>query len=79
MEHADQTSSYYGHNSANAVTEGQTVRAGQQIAKVGQTGRATGAHLHFEIRQGGVSVDPVKAGGAVLTAEQTTDRLIPDL
>lgn len=79
VDHADGTQSYYGHNSANTVTVGQAVQAGQQIARVGQTGRATGPHLHFELRQNGVAVDPVKAGGVALAAEDTSLGLIPDL
>jgi murein DD-endopeptidase MepM/ murein hydrolase activator NlpD len=58
IDHGDGTVSRYGHNAANFVTVGDQVKAGQVIAIVGSTGTATGAHLHFEVRQGGKPIDP---------------------
>ncbi len=49
----------YSHNSANLVDEGKKVRQGDTIAEVGRTGRATGNHLHFEIRRGQDAIDPM--------------------
>jgi hypothetical protein len=50
---------YYGHNSAFAVQPGDRVRAGQVIALAGSTGRSTGPHVHFEIRDPqGRRIDP---------------------
>lgn len=54
IQHADGLTTMSSHLSAMAVTTGQTVQAGQIIGYVGQTGRAFGAHLHFELYPVGV-------------------------
>ena len=48
----------YGHCSKIIVFPGQTIKKGQVIAYVGQTGSATGSHCHYEIRLGGVPINP---------------------
>ena len=53
-------STRYAHMTATAVTAGETVTAGQVIGYVGSTGDSTGNHLHFEVMQGGVRVDPLR-------------------
>lgn len=58
--HANALETYYGHNSKNLVEKGQQVKAGQAIAIVGQTGRATTPHLHFETRVNGKHKNPSK-------------------
>ncbi|MGI9304012.1 MAG: M23 family metallopeptidase [Gammaproteobacteria bacterium] len=50
----------YGHNEELLVKEGDTVKKGQVIAKMGSTGRSTGVHVHFEVLQDGKHVDPMK-------------------
>jgi lipoprotein NlpD len=50
----------YAHNSALLVRVGQRVKAGEVIARVGQSGRATAPHLHFELRKGQAPQDPLR-------------------
>jgi murein DD-endopeptidase MepM/ murein hydrolase activator NlpD len=52
MKHANDLVTLYAHNSRVLVKDGQRVSRGDPIARVGQTGRTTGPHLHFEVRQG---------------------------
>lgn len=49
----------YAHNSNNLVSVGDTVKRGQVIARLGDTGRATGPNLHFEVLRNGRPVDPM--------------------
>ncbi len=48
----------YGHNAQNLVITGQVIKRGEQLSTVGQTGRTTGPHLHYEIWVNGRVVDP---------------------
>lgn len=52
LKHSGNFFTVYAHNSVNLVKKGQKVGKGQVIGKVGSTGRATGPHLHFEVREG---------------------------
>jgi LysM repeat protein len=59
LRHPEDYVTVYAHNQVNLVDEGVWVEKGQVIGKVGNTGRATGAHLHFEIRKNSRAVDPL--------------------
>ena len=50
IAHSEDIFTVYAHNRSNDVDKGDKVQKGQQIAEVGNTGRSTGPHLHFEIR-----------------------------
>ena len=56
--HPDGTETLYGHNERLLVSEGQKVAAGETISLSGSTGRSTGPHVHFEVRENGKLVDP---------------------
>ena len=60
LNHGHDVMTVYGHLSAIAVRPGQHVTLGQVIGYVGQTGRATGPHLHYEVRVHNVPVNPHK-------------------
>lgn len=51
-------STLYAHNSQLLVSEGQTVKGGQQISVVGSTGWSTGPHIHFEVISNGAKINP---------------------
>lgn len=61
VRHADGQETRYAHLSAVGVAPGQAVRQGQVVGLVGSTGRSTGPHLHFEVRDRGRPVDPLAA------------------
>jgi len=59
IRHGKNLFTAYGHNQRNLVRKGAKVKAGDIIARVGHTGRATGPHLHFEVRRGSTPVNPI--------------------
>ncbi len=60
LRHAGGLITVYAHNRENRVREGARVKAGEVIALVGRSGRATGPHLHFEVREGTKPRDPLR-------------------
>lgn len=65
VEHEGGLITLYAHNRDLRVKTGQKVRAGQVVATVGDSGRTSGPHLHFEVRKDGVPVDPLDFLGPV--------------
>lgn len=58
IRHNDGLETSYAHNSENLVKEGEAVKAGQIIALVGNSGRSSGSHCHFEVKKAGTLIDP---------------------
>ncbi|TCP48446.1 peptidase M23-like protein [Tamaricihabitans halophyticus] len=65
IEHADGWTTWYAHLSAQDVQEGDAVKTGDPIGKVGNTGGSTGPHLHYEQRSGS-SVERVVLNGVAI-------------
>ncbi len=65
VEHDGGLITLYAHNRDLRVKTGQKVREGQVVATVGDSGRTSGPHLHFEVRKDGVPVDPLDYLGPV--------------
>lgn len=59
INHGNGYSTRYAHNAENLVAVGDEVRKGQTVALMGETGRATGPNLHFEVLRNGQRVNPV--------------------
>jgi len=60
VRHSHGVATVYAHNQHNSVREGQRVRCGDVIATVGESGRTSGANLHFEVRHDNVAQDPLE-------------------
>ena len=73
LQHGSALRTVYAHLSIIIAHEGDTIRQGQAIGGVGETGRATGPHLHFEVRKNGTALNPEEYLPA------TIDELVRDL
>ena len=60
IDHGNDLVSRYAHASMRAVKVGDVILRGAKVGEVGRTGRATGTHLHFEVRQRGAPVNPTQ-------------------
>jgi murein DD-endopeptidase MepM/ murein hydrolase activator NlpD len=60
LDHGNGLFTLYAHNERNVVRQGERVRRGQIVALMGDTGRASGTHVHFEVHQHGQLVDPLR-------------------
>ena len=60
INHGNSITTRYAHMESFSVKEGQIVNRGEVIGAIGNTGRSTGPHLHYEVRVGGVPVNPMR-------------------
>jgi len=70
VQHPGNYASYYAHLDEIMVAAGMTVSQGNPIGTVGNTGRTTGAHLHFKVTHNKRSIDPRDAEGLLVNAEK---------
>jgi murein DD-endopeptidase MepM/ murein hydrolase activator NlpD len=76
IDHGAGITTRYGHMSKILVKKGEKVTRGEQVGKMGSTGRSTGSHLHYEVRVDGQSVNPMpflEASERVLAAQDRPD------
>lgn len=70
VKHKKMLTTHYAHLSSIGVGVGVRVKGGQKVGTVGETGTATGPHLHLEIRRGGEAQDPLKLLPSLLEVGQ---------
>lgn len=72
IDHGKGSTTLYAHLSRVDVRRGQAVQRGERIGAVGSTGWATGPHLHFEFKEGGVQRDPLEVARRHVPAQELT-------
>ena len=77
VDHGNGFQTYYAHLSRFAVVAGQEVRQGGVIGDVGQSGRATSPHLHYEVRRFGTPQNPARYLNRSIAAAQSVHRDFP--
>jgi murein DD-endopeptidase MepM/ murein hydrolase activator NlpD len=77
IKHNNGTETYYAHLSKFDVMAGQEIRQGEIVGRVGSSGRATGPHLHYEVRLGGNPVNPYRYLVRSVAAAQTVKPAFP--
>ncbi|HCO68242.1 MAG TPA: hypothetical protein DIT04_10875 [Dysgonomonas sp.] len=73
IRHDKNMESLYAHNSVNIVKEGDRVKKGQPIAVIGNSGKATGEHLHFEVKKDGEAINSL----VELTFNKSMQGIVP--
>ena len=68
VNHGGELITRYAHLSSMSVQVGTPVRRGQQLGTLGTTGRSTGPHLHFEVKENGSALDPAVFLGTLLAS-----------
>jgi len=81
LKHENNYFTAYAHNSRNVAGKGKEVKQGQVVALVGRTGRATGNHVHFEVRRGQQAMNPLnflpaRAGVLVKKGTRIQDAIV---